>query len=582
MNKIIKSVLLAALVFLPMLATAQSAERIISYDSQIQIHEDGSMTVMETIQVISAGEQIRRGIYRDFPLSYTDRNGQRYLVGFELLNATRNGSPEPYHTERAGNGIRIYLGEENVFIPPGEHTYTITYKTDRQLGFFENHDELYWNVTGNGWIFGIDAASATVTLPGNVPADQISAKLYTGPQGSSAQDGRFTINDNTVSFAATQPLRPFEGLTVVVSWPKGVVAEPTAAENFWASFKANLDYIIGLLGLALVIVFYSYAWHKHGRDPKPGAVIAQYESPQGFSPAFLRHIKKMGSDNESFAAAIINLGVKGYVKITENKKFLRKKTYTLEKLDAPAKGVLSEDEKILFDELFAESSSIVLESKSASKISKIKNKFTKALDKQAGKRYFKKNIPAIVIGIFLSGVTIAGAVIGAATFRYGITSGVQIIFWVALVLGLIIVNAIFAWLMKAYTVEGRKLADEIEGFKLFLSVTEKDRLAFHNPPEKTPELFEKMLPYALALGVSHQWAEQFKDVFARLESRGVGYVPLWYHGSFAHFSPTEFSSDVSKSFAGAVASAATPPGSSSGMSGGFSGGGGGGGGGGGW
>jgi uncharacterized membrane protein len=144
-----------------------------------------------------------------------------------------------------------------------------------------------------------------------------------------------------------------------------------------------------------------------------------------------------------------------------------------------------------------------------------------------------------------------------------------------------VLHIVFGWLLKAYTLEGRKLADEIEGFKLFLSVTEKDRLNFHNPPEKTPQLFEKMLPFALALGVEHKWAEQFAEVFARLKEQGVAYSPVWFHGTFGSFNPTSFSSSVGNNFTGAVAAAATPPGSSSGFSGG-SGGGGGGGGGGGW
>jgi uncharacterized membrane protein len=117
---------------------------------------------------------------------------------------------------------------------------------------------------------------------------------------------------------------------------------------------------------------------------------------------------------------------------------------------------------------------------------------------------------------------------------------------------------------------------------LFLRVTEKDRLAFHNPPERTPELFEKMLPYALALDVEHEWSGQFADVFARLKEQGVNYAPLWYYGSITNFSPDDLATSVGKNFTGVVSSSSTPPGSSSGFSGGSSGGGGGGGGGGGW
>jgi uncharacterized membrane protein len=157
-----------------------------------------------------------------------------------------------------------------------------------------------------------------------------------------------------------------------------------------------------------------------------------------------------------------------------------------------------------------------------------------------------------------------------------------VIFWIAVALMLLAVNITFGVLMKAYTPDGRKLADEIEGFKLFLSVTEKDRLAFHNPPDKTPELFEKMLPFALALGVEHKWAEQFAEVFERFKQQGKEYAPIWYHGSLAHFTPTAFASDIGNTFSGVVASSSTPPGSGSGFGGGGVGGGGGGGGGGGW
>jgi uncharacterized membrane protein len=186
-----------------------------------------------------------------------------------------------------------------------------------------------------------------------------------------------------------------------------------------------------------------------------------------------------------------------------------------------------------------------------------------------------------VIGIILSAATLIGMGITAAVVRYTVDSVLLVLFWPVLIVLLVGINIIFGWLVRAYTVEGRKIVDEIEGFKWFLSVTEKERLTFHNPPQQTPELFEKMLPYALALGVEHEWAQQFASVFAKLENQGVNYAPVWYYGSMTHFTPDGFASEIGKTFTGVVSSSATPPGSSSG-GGGFSGGGGGGGGGGGW
>ena len=149
---------------------AAAKERILSYDSTIDVSEDGSMTVREAIRVVAEGDRIRRGIYREFPTTYKDRFGNRVVVDFRVTEVTRDGQPESWHREKRANGVRIYAGRSDTLLDPGEYTYTFTYRTDRQIGFFENHDELYWNVTGNGWDFSIDSASATVTLPGQVNA----------------------------------------------------------------------------------------------------------------------------------------------------------------------------------------------------------------------------------------------------------------------------------------------------------------------------------------------------------------------------------------------------------------------------
>jgi len=159
--------------------------------------------------------------------------------------------------------------------------------------------------------------------------------------------------------------------------------------------------------------------------------------------------------------------------------------------------------------------------------------------------------------------------------------------WVALLwLVVIVTNALFYYLLKAPTAQGRKFMDQMEGFKMFLSVSEKDRMNMLNPPEKTPELFEKYLPFALALDVENKWAEQFSDVFERLAQQGAEYHPMWYSGgSWNRFQTGRFANSLGSSFSGAIASSAVAPGSSSGFGGGgggFSGGGGGGGGGGGW
>ena len=220
--------LLAVLLVLALFATGAAAdERILDYHSDIQILPDTSIEVHETIRVRSEGRSIRHGIFRDFPTTYTDRVGNPYRVGFELVDVRRDGQPEPYTQDGLSNGVRIKIGSASTVLPPGEYIYEITYRAQRELGFFDGFDELYWNVTGIGWIFPIDKASATVTLPRPVAADQLRLAGYTGYQASHDHNVTMTrLNDTQVSFATSVPLKSSQGLTIAIGLPKGVVNNP--------------------------------------------------------------------------------------------------------------------------------------------------------------------------------------------------------------------------------------------------------------------------------------------------------------------------------------------------------------------
>jgi hypothetical protein len=230
------------------LSRAANPEKIVDFKSIISIHRDASMTVNETIRVICARREIKRGIIRRFPTTYKDRYGSTVRVGFEVLEVLRDGRKEAYHIEDSSNGKKVYIGRKNVQLKPGTYTYTITYKTNRQLGYFEDFDELYWNVTGNGWGFAIDHASAVVRLPPG--AEILTTDAYTGSYGSNNQDF-ITDYDNqgNVTFATTGRLKPGEGLTIAVAWPKGFVAEPGTQEKIAYLLKDNRSAAIGAIGL---------------------------------------------------------------------------------------------------------------------------------------------------------------------------------------------------------------------------------------------------------------------------------------------------------------------------------------------
>lgn len=245
-NLILICMVSITLLLLPNTSNA-TAEQILDYKSEIEIKKDSTMIVEETITVYSTGDEIKRGIYRDFPTQYKDKHGNKYNVGFEILSIKRDGKNEDYHTEKMKNGIRIYIGNSNTYLSPGYYTYTIKYQTNRQIGYFEDHDELYWNVTGNGWVFDIQNATAIVHLPEKTDMNEVEYEAYTGKQGETKKNYTASVNkrNNTVTFNITNTLKSNEGLTIVVEFEKGIVHEPTFEEKLQYFLSDNKGVLIG-------------------------------------------------------------------------------------------------------------------------------------------------------------------------------------------------------------------------------------------------------------------------------------------------------------------------------------------------
>ncbi len=317
-------------------------EKIYSYHSDIVINKDASMIVTETIKVKSLGIDIRRGITRDFPTTYRDSYGNNVVVDFDILGVYRDGRPEDYHTESLENGVRIYAGNKDVYLDPGDYTYKLIYKTNRQLGFFGDHDELYWNVTGVGWKFPIENASAEITLPEGVPSQELKYYGYTGQEGSRASNlSAEAISPGKAFYTTTSPLGPYEGLTIVLEFPKGIITEPTAAQKLGYFAEDNRSEIIGIIGLLVILLYYIVAWSRVGRDPEKDVIFPLFEPPDNLSPAAVRYNKRMAFDNNTFSASIINMAVKGYLKIREDDG-----KYTLIRLKTDTSGLSKEERKI--------------------------------------------------------------------------------------------------------------------------------------------------------------------------------------------------------------------------------------------
>lgn len=613
---------LLAFLFSVTLLPVVAEEVIQEFSSHIEIKKDSDIVVTETIRVQAEGAEIQHGIFRDFPTLYSGPLGLRSTVPFELLEVLRDGKPEPWHTETRSNGLRIYLGSSSVFVPPGETTYTIKYRTGRQLGFFKDFDELYWNVTGNGWKFPILRASACVELPPGAKARSIEA--YTGPKGTKGSAYKIVGQPGCdVSLATTAPLSPGEGFTVAVTWPKGFVEEPSPGAGILTIAGSNAGLLAGIIGLVLVFGYFLISWILFGRDPESGIIVPLFEPPEGFTPQDVRYLNGLGTcDQTGFAAAVLHLAVQKDISIRQ----AGEKSYSLVKENSRSSDP---GQTHLIETLFKSGSSLALEQRNHATLRAAQSVLAKDLAKKIGP-YFSRNtriwvpgllatlIPlglsltsapekgdAVFMMLWLSIWSVGCAALSMTAFKawrspnklgaipitlfsipffggwiFGITALVKAASpWVCVlyVVG-ITLCILFQHLLKRPTPEGQRLRDRIQGFKKYLSVAEAERLGLENPPERTPELFEKFLPYALALGVEQAWSEQFSDILAAAsQDLQSGTRPTLF------VLPLATAASFTDSFSSAISSASTAPGSSSGSGGGgSSGGGGGGGGGGGW
>ena len=578
---------LALVLCLAWLTPVSAEERILSYDSDVTVNADGSLDVVETIRVRAEGNQIRRGIYRDFPTRYNDRYGNRMVVDFELLGVERDGKPEPHFTEAMPNGVRINTGSDDFLPVPSDIDYTLRYRTTRQLGFFGTHDEIYWNVTGLGWSFPIDQASARVQLPGRVPKVQLRLDGYTGYDGEKGKAFESAApSDGVATFRTTAPLAPQQGLTVVVGFPKGLVAEPTRAQRWLWFLRDNGGVLVALAGLLMLVGFYAWRWHRYGRDPQPGPIFPRYAPPEGFTPGEMRMLRRMSHDHLCFASDVVDLAVQGHLQIHEGGsgkadgwRLVRVRQVAPAAQGEP-KPAPAESQRALLEKLFAGGDEIVLKNTQASRVSGAIMAHMAAMIKKLKPRYYIGNGGSLLAGfVFSVAVGVAALIVAGGT-------GVVVLVPLG---GLALVaHGVFAFLLKAPTPEGRRRMDEIEGLRLYLGVAERDELRSLKGPagaDTEPALdagrYEALLPYAMALEVEQAWTGKFVRAVGESAAREAS--PSWYHGRspVGTMGLASMGSSLGSALTREISSSSTPPGSSSGGGGGGSSGGGGGGGGGG-
>lgn len=546
-------------------------EAITDYHADITIRKDGWLDVTERIQVHAEGSSIRKGIYRDFPLCYKS-DFSWFKTPFSLTSIKRNGnSLSKWDREYLSRGIRIYM-RDGAWLKYGPHVFEFSYTVGRHIGFFKDSDELYWNVVGGDWIFPIYASSATVHLPKNVTADQIKYTAYAGSQNSREQAFTAKIKDaHTIEFFCTKQLKPYQAFSIVIGMPKGSIVPPSFFQKLWWNFYDHLGWIFLLIATISFIFYGWYLYNFSQKDDPKKAIIPLFEPPQNFTPGMVNYFVKRDFKTEGFAADLVNMGVQQYIGIDLKKGFFSyfSKTYELELKATPEQEPYSR----MLKKLFGSKKKITLNRSQAKEIKKsfeyAKDYCTDQVDGYLLSGYFV--VPLIItLFVFLLGIGLAIATHSPEAFYFALPG----------VLGLFII----VYYTRSYTIKGFEIRDHIAGFKLYLEATEVPRFKYiGTPPERTPELYEKYLPYAMALGVEKQWTKSFATVFERLAHAGRPYNPLWYHHhgvfSSSDFSSGSFASNLNSSLSSSINSSA--PGTSSGFGGGSGGGGAGGGGGGG-
>ncbi|OGL65960.1 hypothetical protein A3B21_02140 [Candidatus Uhrbacteria bacterium RIFCSPLOWO2_01_FULL_47_24] len=568
-------------------------EAVNNFNANITIQKDGSVFIAETI-IYDFGSNQKHGIFRDIPL--TAVNGPRLNISVSGVS-NEVGQPYQYATSIVNNVLQVKIGNPDALIT-GIKTYIINYQVYNAIRTFDDHDELYWNVTGNQWPVAIQNANALVILPDS-PMSNVRMDCFTGSQGSTQKNCAFNQSGSNVSYSTTQPLNANEGLTLVLGIPLGYIQNtyvpPQQTYPASNTSTANSNFLFGIfLGLFIIFIFVLvslFAWRAKTAKPKPvipselkgQPVVPEYNPPDNLPPIEIGALLDSRVDITDISSVIMDLAVRGYLKIRYTVQEIRfwpdKKDFELIKLKDGA-DLAHPADKIIFKLLFKSRGRVKLsdlkEQKTTfqSDIKKIQEDTEQHLrDEGYFDRTTKDKSKKLKTYLFM-----ATAILFIGTFLLTISPSWFGLIFIASFAGfvgaVIVIPIMIMRLANKLTPRGIAALGKILGFKEFLQLTDKDKLRLLNAPELQPEMFEKFLPYAMVLGVEDKWAQKFEGIYNT--------IPNWYEdptaASFDSYifarNLTFFNSSFNQVFS--IAS----PGSSSGFGGGgFSGGGSGGGGG---
>jgi uncharacterized membrane protein len=553
--------------FLALFAALPAAARDLvfqHFDAQIYVHSDGTIDVTETMETQFIGSW--HGIYRTIPVEYSDPHGLNYTLVIEDVSATDDsGQKLKLEQNREGRYVKF-----KIYVPAAEdatRTITLHYRVLDAIRFFADHDELYWNVTGDEWQNAIELVTARIELPEGVTG--LHAIAYTGVFGSHAQDAQVEVGSNYVQIRSTRRLGYRQGLTAVVGFDKGFVQPPSAGEQFTRFLRSNLPLFIPVIAFFAML----WLWWTRGRDPARNAISVQYEPPDKLTPGECGTLVDNEAAMRDITATLVDLAVKGYMTIEQKDEshllgLTHSKEYIFHLKKAPAEwaSARSHEQEMLsalFDDGAATDVRLSdLQNHFYTHLPTIRDRIFNALMSDG---YYLHRPDTVKQGYMGVGILIGFLMTAGTRFLSAIT-GIASGTWVIAGLATGAVIAIFGWFMPARTITGARALEKVLGFEEFLGRVEKDQI---ERLQKTPELFEKFLPYAMALQVEKKWVQAFSGIAVQ--------PPQWYQGSYgSSFTPYFLVNDLNMMSVHAGSVLASAPRSSGGS--GFGGGGGSGGG----
>jgi uncharacterized membrane protein len=552
-------IVFSTIALIPSIASAQSDEAVRVFQGIATLRDDRTLTVTENI-TYDFGKNERHGIFREITTKY-ERSGGAYKLRLDLKEVTMDGENVPYKIQSRSPTFRIRIGDSDVTIT-GKHEYSITYETDRAINFFDGEAELYWNVTGDEWEVPILKSSFSIVGPPDFDAHTSETVCYTGAYGTTEQTCQVLTQANTAQFISGRSYAPGEGLTIAIRFPEGMIQKPSLADRLFQIVMDN--WILGLP--FIVFAFMYYTWRKKGKDPKgKGTVVPQYDPMRGLAPMEMLGLKDQSIGHTAITATMLDLARRGYMKIEFSDKegfFGKKKQEYAFLRQKEADDKLQSFERTILNGIFDGKDRVDLADLKGTFYKDIAKAKEQAFKSLRTKKLFGKNPNTVRASYMVTGAVLAGMGFWLILlFGFGALGIVSVI-----ASGIII--AVFGWFMPSKTKEGSVALEEVDGFKWFLSVTEKDRMSFHNAPKVRPEKFHEFLPYAIAFGVENAWAKQFE---------GIDVPPPQYATGIHTWNMLYFANSLHTLDAQAASTAFAAPSSAGSGGSGFSGGGGGGG-----